>query len=73
MNIRKVLNDGKNIKRKAVIRFLTGNGYRTPKEIWVGEDHFGNELTEITRKSLKSAIEMNNRVFTSHPELLNSK
>lgn len=71
MNIRKVLNDGNNIKRKVVVRFLTNNGYRTPKEIWVGEDNFGNELAEDTKRSLISAIEMNNRVFSKHPELLN--
>ena len=71
MNIRKVLNDGKNIKKKSIIRFLINNGYRTPKEIWVGNDNFNNELTAITRKSLLSSIEMNNRVFTKHPELLN--
>jgi len=71
MEIKKVLNNGMMNKQKAKVTFLTPEGYRTPQEIWIGEDNFNNELSEITKKSLISKIEMNNRVFTKHPELLN--
>lgn len=71
MEIRKVLNDGKNVTSNKIYKFLTVNGYRTPKEIYVGYDNFGTELHATTKKGLLSAIEMNNRVFTKHPELLN--
>jgi hypothetical protein len=70
MGIRKVLNNGVMNKKKVKVTFLTPQGYRTPQEIWIGEDNFNNELSEITKKSLLSKIEMNNRVFTNHPELL---
>lgn len=72
-DIRKVSNDGTQVKSKRVIRFLTTNGFRTPREIWVGYDNYDTELTDTTKKGVKNAIDMNNRVFAEHPELLNIK
>lgn len=70
MEIKKVLNDGKNIKHVKIISFLTSQGKRTPKEIYVGYDDFGTELYGITKKELIESINRNNRVFVRHPELL---
>ena len=71
MDIKKVLNDGESVENKKAIHFLTTKGCRTPKEIWIGKDNFGNELREINKKSLLSAIERNNRVLSRSPEILN--
>jgi len=53
------------------IKFLTVNGLRTPKYVWIGEDIFGNKIHDTTKSGLKDKIERNNRVFTKYPELLN--
>jgi len=55
-----------NLKR---ICFLTCRGLETPKFIWIGNDNFGNNLSQPTKKQLKNSIERNNRVFTQNPEI----
>jgi hypothetical protein len=64
MKVRKVLNDGKHLTQmNSVMTFLTNNGYRTPKEIWVGTSNNGIEIIDITKKSCISKVERDNRLF----------
>jgi hypothetical protein len=58
-----------NVKRFC---FLSLKGYVIPKYIWIGKDDFGNELTELSKKWLKSKIKTNNAIGKINPELLKS-
>ena len=65
MEIVKVLNDGKHLqKSNSVKTFLTLNGYRTPKYIWVGMSDGGIEIAMPTKNDCKAAIERDNRLFS---------
>ncbi len=65
MEIKKFLNDGTKLRdEKRVITFLTTNGYRTPKYIWVGYSNNNIELCDITKKGVVDKIERDNRLFS---------
>ena len=46
-----------------VVTFLTCNGWRTPREIWVGFSNGGIEITEMTKRGVIKKIERGNKLF----------
>ena len=65
INVVKVLNDGKHTEQsKGVLNFLTLEGYRIPKYIWVGKSNDGIEICEMTKRECIAAIERDNRLFS---------
>lgn len=64
MNVQKAQNDGKHLQQtNGIITFLTCNGWRTPREIWVGFSNGGIEITEMTKRGVIKKIERGNKLF----------
>lgn len=64
MNVQKIPNDGKHLSQiNRVVTFLTCNGWRTPREIWVGFSNGGIEITEMTKRGVIKKIERGNKLF----------
>ena len=62
--IKKVPNNGKNLKDdKRIITFLTCQGYRTPKFIWIGYTKSNLEVFEMTKENLISKMERTEKFF----------
>lgn len=55
-----------NIKRTV---FLTPNGWRTPKQIWQGQDSTGETFTDMTKQGLQNHIKRIEKLRLSNPEL----
>ena len=53
MSVQKAPNDGKHLQQtNGIITFLTCNGWRTPRKIWVGFSNGGTEMTDMTKEEL---------------------
>jgi hypothetical protein len=64
MNVQKAQNDGKHLQQtNGIITFLTCNGWRTPKEIWVGFSNGGIEIADMTKRGVIKKIERDNKLF----------
>ena len=64
MNVQKIPNDGKHLSQiNRVDTFLTCNGWRTPREIWVGFSSGGIEIAEMTKRGAIRKIERDNKLF----------
>ena len=63
-NIKKVLNNGKNLRdEKRIITFLTNQGYSTPKFIWIGYTNSNFEVFDATKKGLITKMERTEKLF----------
>lgn len=64
MNVQKAQNDGKHLQQtNGIITFLTCNGWRTPRKIWVGFSNGGIEIAEMTKRGAIRKIERDNKLF----------
>jgi hypothetical protein len=64
LTIKKVLNNGKNLRdEKKIITFLANQGYTTPKFIWVGYTKSNLEVYDATKKGLISKMDRTEQFF----------